>query len=761
MTLRKQERGERIQRGHSNGKRDSHGSTVPAGGAVWIVALLFLLSASAGFDTVFGAGPTVNSAGAPEMYARCGDRLEPLSMIDLQVDLEIAGIVTYGRVVQTFENPFPNPVEAVYVFPLPERAAVHDMEMRIGERRIRSQVREREEARRVYEDAREQGKKASLVEEDRPNLFTTSVANIGPGEVVRVELAYVDEVLREGSTFSICFPLTFTPRYIPGTVGVSLDDAGAPHPVSSRVTDADRITPPFARPGDEAQNLARESLAVRAANDGPSRPAVRLDVWLQPGIPVTDVKSVTHDVEIVDASTESLSWRVRPSGTIEPDRDFRLEWEADTSTGTRGSVLLGEHDGESFVLAMIVPPERDAAGATRLATETLFVIDVSGSMAGPSIRQAREALAAALERLDGRDSFNILCFNETSQLYARQFVVATPDNVARAARWVRRLDANGGTEILPALVRGLDLLEGSRAGHEERQQRMVFLTDGAVGNETEVLAMVESRLHGRRLHTLGIGPAPNRYLLREMAVAGRGLCDFVSTDEEAVNSIDAFLRRISHPVWTNLQLDWVGLDVEDMLPSTLPDLHLGEPILVSARVRANVAAPGSKQSTGASPRLQNTFVVLRDAESSRVLASLPVERAREENPAIGVRWGSAYVDALLAQWRHNGQDAPTRAEVIAVATRFGMVTPFTSRVAVEEIQTVDAVGTPRWVPAALPHGSQLMGSLPRGGTLRPFWRLIGILCMSIGLAGPLLTRVRVACDERHDRRRGRGFGGNR
>lgn len=732
---REQEKQRRNNSGNSNGKRDSQRSAARRGHpAWWLAAVFFLLPTYAHHAW---AAIEVQDARAPELYARRSGGLELVPMVDLQVDLEVSGPLIYGRVVQSFENPFPEPIEAIYVFPLPERGAVHAMEMRIGERRILSQVHEREEAHRVYENARATGRKASLVEEERPNLFTTSVANIGPGEVVHVELGYIDEVDRAGSTFSLCFPLTVTPRYTPGIVGWAQDDAGAWHPVSDQVADAQRITPPFVLI-DDVPSVVRAA-STTAPDD---HPEVRLDVWLQPGVPVSGIRSVSHELEVVPARPEvdgsAPAWRIRPEESIRPDRDFRLQWEADTEAGVAGSVLMGHQGGETFALAMLVPPERGRGSMRRLATQTLFVIDVSGSMAGPSIRQARTALVGALERLDEGDSFDILCFNDSSRLYARQFQVATPENVERAVAWARGLDATGGTEIHAALVRGLDLLERHPAGGE-RQQRLVFLTDGAVGNEAQVLETVRARLSGRRLHSLGIGPAPNRYLLREMAAAGHGLCDFVSTDDEAINLIDAFLRRISHPVWTDLELEWVGIEVDQPFPQTLPDLHLGEPIVVTARVR-EIGADGTPETReageGHPPR-----VILRRRGETKALIEMPVVRVPEQNPAIGVRWGRHEVDRLLAEWQRHGQDTETRSHVIQVATRFGLITPFTSRVAVEEVQTVDAMGTPHWVPSPLPHGSRLLESLPSGGTWQPLWRLLGVLCMSLGLMGPVLSRV--------------------
>jgi len=442
-----------------------------------------------------GSPVELDSIGSGELLWKSTQGLIPLPLLDTEVELAVTGMVVHGRLIQHFHNPTPEVVEAIYVFPLPDRAAVNFMEIRIGERRIVAEIREKEEAKRTYEQAKESGKKAALIDQRRPNLFTTAVANINPGERVSVVLEYLEEATYRGGVFSLRFPLTYTPRFMP--------------------------------PGT-SEDIETESIMPMAA----------ISVELQPGITLEEVLSESHDIEVDELKG---SYGVRPvEGRIIADRDFILHWKPRLGEEPQAAVFIEEREEESYAMVMLMPPEPASAAGLGLPTETLFIIDVSGSMSGPSIRQARRALLAALSRLRPEDRFNILKFSSTNSPFRPEFKQAVPETLDQARAWVRALRIESGTMIYPALERGLQMMGASGSSHA---QRIVFLTDGAVGNEREVLDLIVEGLGEARLHAIGIGHAPNSYLMRKMAAFGRGLCEFIASAGEAENRISTFFER--------------------------------------------------------------------------------------------------------------------------------------------------------------------------------------------------------------------------
>ena len=361
---------------------------------------------------------------------------------------------------------------------------------------------------------------------------------------------------------------------------------------------------------------------------------------------------------------------------------------------------------ERYALLMLFPPVPGSEAGLGVPTETLFVIDVSGSMRGPSIRQARAALLAALIRLRPDDRFNILKFNDHNEAFRPQFQYAENEPLAAARDWVGELDAGGGTKIHPALMRGLDMMGASHSSHA---QRVIFLTDGAVANEDQVYQAIRERLGSVRLHTIGIGPAPNRYLMRKMAQFGRGLCRFVTDASQAENRIDSFFARLDRPVMTDLELVWDGLAVDETYPSRLPDLHAGEPLVLYARLN-DPSAPGTAMLSG---------------ETRVGWIETPAKITSEASPGSGIaaRWARAKVETLIDSLHEGAAAADVRAEVVDLALDFDLVTAYTSLVAVEELAT--ALDTPRTM--------RLAGSLPQGGTSRPLRLLLGWLLAGLGL----------------------------
>lgn len=625
--------------------------------------------------------------GSGALYWRSPTGLAALPVLDMDVQVEVSGIMVRGTVTQTFKNQAPVTIEAVYVFPLPENAAVHHMEMRIGERRIVSVVREREEARQIYQQAVREGRKAALVEQQRPNLFQTSASNINPGETVLVVLEYIQEISYADGEFSLHFPLTLTPRF----------------------------APPRATPDEEARSPFISAGAAGA-------PLATIVVRIRAGFPLKDVASPSHDVRMSwDADMLIVEPRTKQ---IAADRDFLLAWRPLLGKQPQSVLLTEGRDDGRYALMMLLPPSDELGPARGLSTETLFIVDVSGSMQGPSIEQARTALAAAIRRLHAGDTFNVIAFNHEQRVFSGTFVPASGPDLEAALQWVGSLRADGGTMICPALRLGLSMLEGRSSG---RVQRIIFFTDGAVENEDELFRSIIADLGPVRLHALGIGSAPNRYLMRRMAEYGRGLCDFIGDSATAGNRIDAFLTRLDRPVMTDLELRLEGAAAEQTYPATLPDLHAGEPLVVSLKL-------SSKQTLCCA-------VLTGRVPGGPIRLEMPLDDLRAETPhdaGVAVRWARAKIESLMQGLYVGSDPAIVRKEVVEVSKSFNLVSPYTSLVAVEEIPTANSAACPVHVGSVFPTGSEPGGELPQGGTNEPLLLLLGLALLT---TGAVLLRV--------------------
>lgn len=655
---------------------------------IWTVALLMMVQDADAGEAVGGGRLTVTSAG----------RQVSVPALHTSVRLDITGPLIKTELRQEFVNPTAEVIAARYVFPLPERATVHAMEMLIGERRIVSVVQEKTQARRTYRQARARGQRAALVEQARPNLFSAEAANIGPGEKVIVRLEYLDQVSYEDGWFALVVPLTLTPRYLPQS-GADAEDA-APAPAAQETW---RLQPPFRR------------------GDDPDFPRASIAVQLSPGLELAALGSPSHEVV---TRRDGAHWTIAPAtATVPADRDFLLRWRPVAAPLARPALFVEDRPEGRFALLMVVPgaAETDASTAEldipRASTETLYVVDVSGSMDGPSLHQAQQALVTALGEMAPGDRFNILAFNNSSWFWEQDFRAATPSNLADARRWVRGLRADGGTEMHPALLQAQTAFLSPVSG--DRARRIVLLTDAAVGNEDQLLRASIARLGDIRLHVVGIGMAPNRYLVRRLAGQGGGLSTFVSGHDEDASRLIAFLARIARPQLVDPHLEWAGGPEVEGYPARLGEPYAGELTLWSGRFPAGTDLEGYLRARWAGRDLTLPLVVDAPARTGGVAA----------------RWANLKVDDLLAAFDGGGDRTALRSEIVQTGLAFGLVTRFTSRVAVEQVVSSQGPTATHHIANGLPAGSTLMGELPQGGTLSRLWRALGLVLLLTGWAG--------------------------
>jgi len=618
-------------------------------------------------------------------------------VLNMQINMKVYGMVARVHVRQEFKNPDNQWKEGIYVFPLPEHAAVDHMRMTIGARVIEGQIKEREEARAIYTRARESGKKTSLVEQERPNIFTTSVANIGPAETVVVEIEYQQLVSYGQGEFSLRFPMVVGPRYIPGTLNVDGFEGSGWSPNTDQVQDAARITPPVVVPGNDKIN------------------PVSISIDLDPGFMLDRVDSPYHAI-----TTEKLPgtrYRISISReNIPADRDFVLNWRPVAGSAPRAAFFREKFRDMEYALIMVLPPAREKGKVVN--RELVFVIDTSGSMGGESIRQAKAALGLAITSLRDGDRFNIIQFNSyTSQLFPNPRPV-TPATISTAQYYVQSLQASGGTEMAPAIMAALQSPPG-----DNLLRQIVFLTDGSVGNENELFQIIKNNLGDSRLFTVGIGSAPNSYFMARAAEFGRGTHTYIGKIDEVQTKMSELFKKIENPVLTDLRLDWPEQVTVESWPQKIPDLYLGEPLLITLRAASL-------------PR--HLSVKGRIAEHGWVSkVSLKGGRNKE---GINVLWARRKIAALMNQNPGSREHDTVKAEILQTALEHHLVSNYTSLVAVDitPSRNLEAPLQTRPVPTNLPAGweyKKVFGRLPSTATPAELYLMIGLglLCLAATL----------------------------
>lgn len=443
------------------------------------------------------------------------------------VRLHVRGIVLRGEVTQTFENSTPQCAEAVYVFPLPENAAVDTLRMTIGQRVIEGEIQEKKAAQQTYETAKSEGKHASLLTQERPNIFTVAIANVGSGEKVRIDIAYQQTIDYRDGAFSLRFPMAIGPRYNPS------------------------------------------GLAITTTTGGKSKTSLTVD--LDAGFSLRKVSSPYHQVNT--AVVSGSHYTVTLSGEVPADRDFELDWQPDLGSEPK-SALFSEGD---YALMMIMPPAQSTH--VRMPRETVFVIDTSGSMEGTSINEAKNALLMALDRLQPSDRFNVIEFNSVTHMLFDTAQPATSDAISRAKAWVDALNANGGTEILDAIQHAL---RDEQTPGDDGVRQVVFMTDGQVGNEDQCFTYIRDHLGRTRLFTVGIGSAPNSHFMRNAARFGRGTFTYIGNVSEVGEKMGGLFEKLENPVLSNVTLH-LDDPAAEMWPQRVPDLYSGEPIVVTVK----------------------------------------------------------------------------------------------------------------------------------------------------------------------------------
>src|SRR5579871_3407532 len=580
------------------------------------------------------------------LLLREGEQYVEAPRLATDIDMTVSGPIARARITQIFNNPTANWVEAIYVNPLPDGGAVDTLKMVIGDRIVVGDIRERVQAKAIYQEAKRSGRKATLIEQERPNIFTNSVANIGPGETVVVQIEYQEPVHRSGNESSLRVPLVVAPRYNPApvvqTVDLGRDGWGR---TNDPVPDRDRITPPVLDPRVEP----------------PTNP-VAITVHLNAGFPLGDVKSHHHAIKI-DAPADDVRVIRLDDRVVPADRDFELTWTP-AATAVPAVGLFREHVGNAdYLLALVTPPLLADAQKETPPREIVFVIDNSGSMGGTSITQAKASLLFALDRLKSNDRFNVIRFDHTMEAVFADTVAADAGNIARAKAFVSALQASGGTEMVPPMKAALT----DRRGKDSQYLRqVVFLTDGEIGNEQELFDTIAAMRGRSRVFMVGIGSAPNSFLMTRAAEIGRGTFTHIGSVEQVQERMRELIEKLESPTVTGLTATLAG-GIMDATPGVLPDLYRGEPVVIAAKLGATDGTLEIKGTIGARP-----WVV-----------RLPVAKAAE-GAGISKLWARRKItDAEMALRLREASSEETDKRVLALALEHHLVSRLTSLVAVD------------------------------------------------------------------------------
>lgn len=635
-------------------------------------------------------------------------RYIPAPVLKTDVQIAVTGIIARATVRQEFTNPSEKKgdwLEGLYVFPLPETAAVDHLRMHVGDRIIEGHIKERTEAKKIYEKTKQEGKRTSLVEQERPNIFTTSVANIGPGERIIVEIEYQETVRYEEGKFQLRFPMVVGQRYIPGTPVIveGQDQKGSGTTLDTdRVPDASRITPP-----------------VQKRGQWPINP-VSLSLSLTPGFPVAKVESLFHPIIVIPDPDRGYQISLKKD-SVPADRDFQLTWSPIASNEPTATVFTEQRDGETYAMLVLMPPTQQNDAAPRMSRDLTFVIDTSGSMAGPSIQQAKASLAAALTNLTMQDRFNVIQFNNSVRSLFPSPKPVTTAAMRKAVRYVEGLSADGGTDMLPALRQALKSSEDAA-----RLQQIVLITDGQIGNEDELFELLHHRLGSRRVFTIGIGSTPNSHLMRKTAEFGRGTFTYVGDASEVKDKLDTLFKKLEHPVLSDIQLDRIGWAGLEHYPPRIADLYEGVPIVLAVKA---TSLPDQAMLRG---------------QMGTQSWSLPLSMKHlTVRSGLSVYWARQKISALMDEGFTGTNEETVRKGVLDVALGHHLVSKYTSLVAVD-ITPARSTGKSeaeqaQGMKSAEDREKTALAGLPRTGTSGQVQLLFGLLVLA---TVTILWRVR-------------------
>ena len=610
--------------------------------------------------------------------------------VDIKANIEINGLVAYAEIKQTFINPYNIALAGKYQFPLPENSAVKQLMIKMGDVEILGEIMEKKAAKAIYQKAKKQGLKASLVEQQRPNLFTNKIANIPAQSTVVVTLKFIMPVSFSQGKFNLRLPLALTDRYQPGATsnsfkesreqssGNSPEHSAERSPsnftldltnVSTRTSTKEELPEPFKTTTTRSPTTHVRSVA---------RSQSSINIVLNSGIPITSIVSDSHKIQTRELNSklnsEQNAYFITLNKThVISDKTFDLTWQLIASNQPQISSFTQEVSGEFYTLLTFFPPE--TAVAQVIARDIIFIIDTSGSMQAGSMEQAKASLQLALLQLNDNDSFNIIAFDNETELLFPVTHMASTDNISTAQQFIDGLSANGGTEMYRPLSNAL-MMKKDKTQSAKAIRQIVFITDGAVANEFELMQLLNTAQGDFRLYTVGIGAAPNGYFMKKAAQFGRGSYVFIQSKNEVQRKMSHFMTKISQPALTNIALtldNQIHQNVE-VYPKKIPDLYFSEPLQIAIKSQFPISSVQLTAETVSTPFSQQ--LIIDDRQPSKGISSLWARRKIED-----------LVDGLIV----GANKDQVKSQVIATSLNHQIISPYTSFIAVEKQPEVSSL----------------------------------------------------------------------
>ena len=596
-------------------------------------ALIILITCSPSVHAEESNTDAQDKTGSPYFYVESketGTDCFPLKKTDVTAVIE--GVVADIHVVQTYTNAGTNPINASYVFPASTQVTIHGMQMQIGNQVVTATIKEKEEAKQEFENAKSEGKSASMLSEERPNVFTMDVANIMPGDEVHIDLHYSELIAPTEGTYQFVFPTVTGPRY----VGPIKDDSG-----NRDEWTATPYLPEGSTPSD----------------------AYNINVTISEGVPITALSSSSHQINIDWNESTNAHVTLTDPSDYAGNRDFILDFKL-TGNDIGTGLMMSQSEKENFFMLMIQPPERYEISDIP-PREYIFVLDVSGSMSGFPLDTAKELMKNLVSDLRETDTFNLILFSGTSYQMAERSLPATKENIRKAVKLINEQSGAGGTELSSALEDALDI-----PANADTSRNIVIITDGYIYGEDEIFQLINENISQADFFPFGIGSSVNRYLIEGIAKTGQGEPFIVTKEEEASEIADKFSTYIQSPVLTDIRVSFDGFDVYDVEPAVLPTLYAQKPIVLLGKWRGEPA--GTIQVTGKTGNGDYT----QSISVSDVISG--------SNDALGYLWARKRVERLT-NYGLNENNPDVKDEITQIGLSHHMITPYTSFIAVLDI----------------------------------------------------------------------------
>ena len=660
---------------------------------VKLMAVALLLPGVVAAQTIAGSPDKSES---PYFFVDSHDPdVDRLPLKSTRVDVRIVGVIADVTVTQHYRNEGKNPIEARYVFPGSTRAAVHGMEVQLGDRLLKAQIREKQQAKAEYEQAKQEGKTTALLEQHRPNVFQMNVANIMPNDDIRVELRYTELMVPTNGIYKFVFPTVVGPRYN-GKVGGESNKQEK------------WISTPYHSEGKLAKN------------------SFQMNVMLVSPTGIQEVASPSHSIALKGGDKHEMTISLDETERHGNNRDFVLDYRL-AGEKIESGLIISRGEKENFFLAMIEPP-KNVDSSQIVPSEYIFVVDVSGSMHGFPLVTSKELMRRLLRNLRPGDSFNLLTFSGDNTVLAPKSLPATRENINRAINALDRQEGHGGTELLPALRHAL-----SMPSDKDRSRTFVVITDGYVTVEREAFKLIRENLNKANLFAFGIGSSVNRELIEGMARAGQGEPFVVLAPEFAEAEAERFRKMIDSPVLTHIKVRSEGFDTYDMAATELPDVFSQRPVILFGKWRGKAKGQLVLEGQSASGPYR------------AVLPVLPDESRREADSALRYLWARHRIAALSDQENLEGGSS-YRYQILELGLNYNLLTQYTSFIAVDEIvrnsnpAEMDSVDQPLPLPKGV---SNYAVGANVGATPEPaVWAMLMIALM--GMTWMWLRR-RAAC----------------